>query len=126
MHADFRDSDLNGAQLLRTHLSQARLDRADLKGAILTFSANDGVNGGELWVTDGTESGTYLVSDINKGSGDSSPRSINDLYGTTYFSAETDQYGRELWRLDDNQKKAARIVSSGAGKKKLRALEGNA
>lgn len=95
-------------------------------GSKTYFSADDGVNGEELWVTDGTESGTYLVSDINKGSGDSSPRSINDLDGTIYFSAKTDQYGRELWRLDDNQKKAVRIVSSGAGKKKLRALEGNA
>ena len=95
-------------------------------GSKTYFSADDGVNGEELWVTDGTESGTYLVSDINKGSGDSSPRSINDLDGNIYFSAKTDQYGRELWRLDDTQKKASRIVSSGAGKKKLRALDGNA
>ena len=95
-------------------------------GSKTYFSADDGVNGEELWVTDGTESGTYLVSDINKGSGDSSPRSINDLDGKIYFSAKTDQYGRELWRLDDTQKKASRIVSSGAGKKKLRALDGNA
>ena len=95
-------------------------------GSKTYFSADNGVHGEELWVTDGTEAGTYLVSDINEGTGDSSPRSINDLSGTIYFSAKTDQYGRELWRLDDNQKKAVRIVSSGAGKKKLRALEGNA
>jgi ELWxxDGT repeat protein len=28
------------------------------------FTANDGVNGRELWVTDGTENGTHLVKDI--------------------------------------------------------------
>ena len=89
------------------------------------MSADDGVNGEELWVNDGTESSTYLVSDINKGSGDSSPRSINNLDGNIYFSAKTDKYGREPWRLDENEKNATRIVSSGAGKKKLRALEGN-
>lgn len=30
----------------------------------LFFIANDGIHGAELWATDGTESGTYLVKDI--------------------------------------------------------------
>lgn len=34
----------------------------------LYFKANDGVNGLELWVTDGTASGTKMVSDINTAS----------------------------------------------------------
>ena len=29
------------------------------------FAADDGVNGEELWVTDGTGGGTQLVKDIN-------------------------------------------------------------
>ena len=33
----------------------------------LYFRADDGVNGKELWVTDGTESGTELVKNIQSG-----------------------------------------------------------
>ena len=38
-------------------------------GTKLYFLANDGVNGEELWVTDGTIAGTHMVKDINVGSG---------------------------------------------------------
>jgi ELWxxDGT repeat protein len=31
------------------------------------FSAQDGENGGELWITDGTAEGTWMVADINPG-----------------------------------------------------------
>ena len=63
------------------------------------FSADDGQSGEELWVSDGTEEGTFLLADINAGSKDSSPRSITEADGAIYFSAKTDRYGRELWRL---------------------------
>jgi ELWxxDGT repeat protein len=36
----------------------------------LLFWHNDGVHGKELWATDGTESGTYMVMDIVPGSGE--------------------------------------------------------
>ncbi|WP_232023636.1 ELWxxDGT repeat protein [Microcystis viridis] len=35
----------------------------------LYFTANDNVNGQELWKSDGTEAGTVLVKNINPGSG---------------------------------------------------------
>ena len=38
-------------------------------GDTLYFWADDGVNGDELWKSDGTEAGTVLVKDINPGSG---------------------------------------------------------
>ena len=33
----------------------------------LFFAANDGVNGPELWESDGTAAGTTMVTDINPG-----------------------------------------------------------
>ncbi len=43
----------------------------DVSGT-LYFTAHDGVNGGELWKSDGTAAGTVMVKDIRPGSGGSS------------------------------------------------------
>src|SRR6188768_3562584 len=64
------------------------------------FSANDGIYGTELWVTDGTSAGTQRVTDLLPGSGSSFPRSriiYNDLI---YFSAYDSSHGQELWATD--------------------------
>ena len=53
----------------------------------LFFSANDGVNGTELWKSDGTSVGTTLVKDILSGISSSSPLSLTNLNGTLFFSA---------------------------------------
>ena len=45
-------------------------------GNMLYFTANDGVNGRELWKTDGTSAGTVLVKDINSGLADSKPNGL--------------------------------------------------
>ena len=42
-------------------------------GNTLYFGANDGTYGDELWMSDGTASGTVMVKDIYSGSGSSSP-----------------------------------------------------
>lgn len=69
-------------------------------GNELWFGANDGVNGAELWVTDGTSSGTRMVKDINSGSGASSnPSSFVGYNGMVYFSANSAS-GYELWSSD--------------------------
>ena len=100
------------------------------------FSADDGEFGEELWVSDGTESGTYRLTDINEGAQDSSPRSITEFDDLIYFSAKSDSLGRELWRFGNiksnleyktkassrAQTKAidlTRIEFSGKGKKSL-------
>ena len=53
------------------------------------FSATDGINGTELWTSDGTEAGTSFVKDINTGSLNSNPVNFVSLgNGTALFSAK--------------------------------------
>ena len=49
------------------------------------FSADDGVHGTELWVTDGTEDGTQLFADINPGALRSAPQSFKVAGGLLFF-----------------------------------------
>jgi ELWxxDGT repeat protein len=104
----------------------------DLAG-LLVFSADDRVAGGsdraqpeevtaagygrELWRSDGTATGTFLVTDLWPGEGSSDPQYLTVSGGAVFFSAdvranepasaneseETEvegNYGRELWKTD--------------------------
>ena len=51
----------------------------------LYFNANDGINGYELWKSDGTASGTVMVKDINSGGSSSSPKYLAVVGNTLYF-----------------------------------------
>lgn len=53
----------------------------------LYFPAWDGVNGTELWRSDGTAAGTYMVKDIYVGSSDSNPSDLTVINGIVYFIA---------------------------------------
>lgn len=68
----------------------------------LYFHADDGVNGAELWVSDGTPGGTQMLNDINTGSAGSDPNTASFLsIGTNlYFIANTSTHGTELWLTD--------------------------
>ncbi len=66
----------------------------------LFFRASDGVNGFELWKSDGTAAGTVLVKDINPGSRNSNPDYITELNGQVFFGANDGLTGLELWKSD--------------------------
>ena len=63
------------------------------------FSAYDSTHGSELWITDGTSAGTYLLKDINPVH-DSSPRGFALAGGKVVFAANTPTVGGELWVTD--------------------------
>lgn len=72
-------------------------------GGFLYFVADDGRSGTELWRTDGTAAGTFLVKEINAGLTWSvmsflGGAVIND--NTLLFAAVTEASGIELWKTD--------------------------
>ena len=65
------------------------------------FVADDATTGMELWKTDGTTTGTMLVSDLTPGGGDSDIRELTSTGGLVFFvhranGSDADQ----LWRSD--------------------------
>jgi ELWxxDGT repeat protein len=68
------------------------------------FSADDGTHGYELWHSDGTDTGTEMIADINPGSAGSDPFDFVSFNGATYFSA----YG-EVWKTDGTAAGTVRV-----------------
>lgn len=67
---------------------------------MMFFAATDGVNGMELWKSDGTEAGTAMVKDIRPGSSNSSIGYLTHVNHVLYFVANNGTTGTELWKSD--------------------------
>ena len=102
-------------------------------GDLLYFTAEDGENGRELWVSDGTTEGTKLVKDINPGFNDSgylitrapvetrpveNPLPLgSDINGAIefndklYFRADDGENGSALW-VSDGTTEGTQLLSS--------------
>lgn len=57
----------------------------------------------ELWVSDGTDSGTFMLKDIYPGESSGNPRGYIVLKDHLYFIANDQQHGDELWRTDGTE-----------------------
>jgi ELWxxDGT repeat protein len=68
-----------------------------MHNGVLYFQANDGSHGNELWRTDGTEKGTYLIEDLNPGIANANPTYCEIIGDDFYFSAVVSGKGRELY-----------------------------
>jgi len=64
------------------------------------FSAYTLATGNEVWVTDGTEAGTYMLKDVRPGSSGSNPESYVVSNGKLFFIATTATAGEEVWVSD--------------------------
>ncbi|WP_172992252.1 ELWxxDGT repeat protein [Lacipirellula parvula] len=67
---------------------------------ILYFAARTSTTGVELWRSDGTDAGTYMVRNLNTtigGAGGSDPALLTNINGLLYFIANDGVHGQELW-----------------------------
>jgi ELWxxDGT repeat protein len=70
---------------------------------ILYFNPFQTGTGYELWRSDGTAAGTWMVKDINPGPTTTTPGPFTVADDTLYFPATTPDAGDELWRSDGTE-----------------------
>ena len=86
---------------LNKNLTVAGSDAAGYKAF---FAADNGVNGEELWVTDGTAAGTKMVKDIYPGATGSNITWLTRFNDKVVFAAtDSEDYGNELWISDGTE-----------------------
>ena len=92
---------------------------------VMYFAANDGQNGVELWRTDGTTSGTFLVKDIEpftRTVGNrtfaygSYPSSLTAFNGKLFFQATDVVHGSQLWVSDGTADGTQRVTDINPGR----------
>jgi len=66
------------------------------RGLRFVFDADDGVHGRELWVSDGTASGTLMVGDIETGDGIDYTSEITEWMNGVVFTTNGQQ-GQRMW-----------------------------
>lgn len=69
------------------------------------FFADDGVHGSELWRSDGSPLGTFMIRDVCPGRCSGSPDRLfvtqtQSALGHVFFAADDGVHGIELWRTD--------------------------
>jgi ELWxxDGT repeat protein len=67
---------------------------------VLYFAADDVLHGLELWRSDGTPAGTYLVADVRPGPESSFPWELTDVGNRLFFQADDGRQGSALWTSD--------------------------
>jgi ELWxxDGT repeat protein len=69
-------------------------------GSFFYFVSNDGTHGSEIWRTDGTPAGTFLLKDICPGACSPFPRVLTGSNGLLFFFADDPEKGPGLWKSD--------------------------
>lgn len=87
-------------ELLCTDSPNSFMNVLGIMSNVLYFSFLQDDSGVELWRTDGTPYGTYMVKNINPGSAGSQPASFKVIGTKAYFQADDGVNGAELWRTD--------------------------
>jgi ELWxxDGT repeat protein len=91
----------NGASVTTIPLPLDGIEEmAPAPGNALLFAYDDGVNGIELWRSDGSIAGTGMLVDIALGANGSDVRNITAWNGAVYFTADDGSGLQPIWRSD--------------------------
>ncbi len=99
---------------IRPGLADSNISYLSSVDGFALFQADDGsAAGAELWRSDGTAAGTFMVRDLHP-AGDSHPFGFTVLGDDAYFAAR-DDVGFELWRTDGTAAGTARVKDINPG-----------
>lgn len=96
----------NGSDLITTittlpEVDYLNFDYLSSAHGLLYFSANDGISGYEIWRSDGTSAGTFLLKDLNPGSLGSCPKQVVEgPNGKSYFLTDNCNKDFAIWETD--------------------------
>lgn len=99
----------SGQDIIRSNNMSVRMQGLTAHRKLAFFNANDGEHGLELWRTDGTESGTFMVKDLVVGVADASIQNITSAHHHVYFTY-TDQSGVHLAKTHGSAEDAVDIA----------------
>ena len=83
-----------------------------VNAGVLYFAANDGTHGQELWQSDGTSAGTFMVNDINPGPASSNPTPLAFLNGRLVLVANDGTHGAGLMELTSTAEEAPPVLAT--------------
>ncbi|MBK8699374.1 MAG: hypothetical protein IPN29_07430 [Saprospiraceae bacterium] len=83
---------------------------AALKGLLYFSGESQSGSGQELWRTDGTEQGTYMVKDIKKGEKSSMPSGLKATSGKLFFLAKNKE-DKDVLHVSDGTEKGTRELA---------------
>jgi ELWxxDGT repeat protein len=88
--------------------SESEITQTLFRGTSFFMVADDGIHKRQLWISDGTNNGTVMLSINPVGHGVDSSQDMRDFYyfytaGYLYFSGIDTAHGEELWRSNGTQ-----------------------
>ena len=97
------DGTAPGTTLLRAAQFTQDIDGFVTSNNRLFFAGKNDSLGRELWTTDGTVNGTFVVINAAAGTDNSDPEDLVDINGVLFYTCDDRVHGRELWRVDTAQ-----------------------
>jgi ELWxxDGT repeat protein len=108
------DGSVAGTSVLKANMSYPT-NFYEYKSKVYFASKNDNSIGTELWVTDGTDTGTSMVKDLDTASNVSTwPKDFYEYRNKLYFTATGPNSGRDLWMTDGTTTGTTKVPILGA------------